>query len=407
MSNKIRLSIHKGNLDNQSILVPAKTPVILGDFIGDTTLICDHCEALIADNVHPKQILNLLIVCPNCSRSLATSTLQPGSPISGKYVSLQPGKYMLSDSIDAKKVVCAGTTATTQYEKEVGIIGGSEPKTWTVTSDSIQSLAQALADSLGENYTRFRSAYERKISTGGSPATLHRIIDMVAKLEALAEELTLNSTSMHSIDGNLLAEAITAEALISRWSNHSILGHIQNSLKDPVEVRHTIMLLAVASFFTDASNGVGLVTTSSLGRVSDIWIEPSLWKKVAIEIKTPLALREPTNPHVSRSEARRLITSILSSAASDSHGQLRNSDGGIVVIGGFHMGSSYKSMYKEARQILRSDRKRWSNLIGVLICDLTYATTNGNQGSDALTPLIRKELVHYAGYKGEVTIYET
>jgi hypothetical protein len=330
--------------------------------------------------------------------------------MAGPPVYISPGgTYRLEGVVDVvdKHVMMVGHEALRGYAQETGrlIPDVFDPELVPVLSDlgpeSLNELAGELTSLLGDERRRLEDADLRGRKSRTPPPVRHRLLRLAEYARATAMALSdWDGRGEFDLDGNLLAESVTAVAMARRWQNHPACPALRRGLI--AETEHTVMLLAVASYLVDAGNGIGIHVNPKSQHVTtaDIWIEPDLTERVDLEIKTPLALRSPKQP-ISVPDAMK----VLERALKKSSHQRRNTRSSLLVIGGYHMGESYETVVSTAKGLLALERRRWPSLAGLVVVDCTYeAERIVADGSTRFGAIARVGIARHLGYEGGLSI---
>jgi hypothetical protein len=282
-----------------------------------------------------------------------------------------------------------------------------------ITPPGLRALASQAKDLLGEEYAALQTADRRGQASPTPPPRRHRLIDLIAFAEDTATAIeTFGAATATTVDANRLAELVGTVAMFARWRNHPAWPELVHSLSTQTEGQHALMLLVIASYLVDAGNGVGIVPHGMKGRISDIWVEPSLVERLHLEVKTPQALRGPRATHITGPEAENVVERILKKAASTARGQLDPRHSGIVAVGGFHLGAgALDCLADAARRVLnrQAQAERKGHLAAVVVSELSYETRTVRQpdGSAELvhfSTTLTTRLVRHPGYRGELSI---
>jgi len=407
----MQLEVHDGTGDGWSTLNVRTFPFLVGNSPENITWECP-CGQVLGTGLYARQLLNILIRCGACLRLLESPSRKPGQPIPGRSVYLPPGgTYLIGGQLDVvdKPVMMVGHEALLGYARETGrripevYEPSLKPVLTNLDSGSLAGVATELTSLLGDDYHRLAAADARGLQSRTPPAHRHRVLELIEFAQKTSEELAAwDEERSFSLDGDLLAEALTVLAVARRWENHPAWPALRNSLVSESEPPHTVMLLAVASYLVDASNGVGVHVDASRNNrtTADMWLEPDLTQRVDLEVKTPRALRGPqaliAEPHA---------VAILERALKKSGRQRRNTRSSLLVVGGYHMGQSYDVVVRTAKAMLVLERRRWRGLAGIVIADCTYETHNTADGqSTQFSPVARVEIATHPGYDGELSI---
>lgn len=407
----MQLEVHEGTADSCATLDVRTFPFLVGNSPENVGWECP-CGQVLGTGLYARQFLNILIRCGACARLLQSPVREPGQPIAGRPVYLAPGAtYLIGGQLDVvdKPVMMVGHQALMGYARETGrrIPDVYEPPRAPVLtsldSESLAGVAVDLKSLLGDDYDRLAAADTRGLQSRTPPAHRHRLIELIEFAQNTSEELSAwDSVGSISLNGDLLAEAITVLAAARRWENHPTWPGLRSSLASESEPPHTVMLLTVASYLVDANNGVGVHINTSRQDVTtaDMWIEPDLSQRVDLEVKTPLALRGPKAP-IAEPHAIAILERVLKKSAR----QRRNTRSSLLVVGGYHMGQSYEVVVRTAKAMLVLERRKWRGLAGIVIADCTYeAGEAADAQSTQFSPIARVEIVAHPGYNGDLSI---
>jgi hypothetical protein len=380
---------------------PTSLPLARGNAPAGETWIC-LCGASVATNLHPRQLLNIGIDCPLCRRELRTPKRAVGEPIGGRPMHLSTGRYRIEKTLDVGDVAIVGTSALAGYGRETGlqIPGVFRPTPiWEPTAidaPTIRRLGRELVTLLGTNYAKLHAADLRGRRSATPPRQRQRVIQLIRFAEE-TEKFGLGGGI--TIDGDMLSELICLTTMMKRWRNHPGWHVFVQSLTHESEPLHSVMLLTVASYLADSNNGVGLHLETARGKVPDLWLAPGLTERVDVEVKTPQRLRSPDLP-LSPEECVDCVVQTMRKASK----QLRGANN-LLVIGGFHLGTSIDRMEAAAHAVLASSAAR-ANYVGILIADITFESKHNafKQYSLSYEAGMEPRLVTHAGYTGALTI---
>ena len=405
----MRLTVHEGSTDGWATLDVRRFPFIVGNSAEDMSWEC-LCGQTLGTGLYFRQVLNVLIRCGECSRLLQSPARAPGEPIAGRPVYVPPdGTYLLDGQIDVsdKPVMMVGRDALIGYAHETGqqIPGVYEPAIAPALSSldagSLRKLTDDLTLLLGDQYKRLQDSDNRGRRSNTPPNQRHRLIELIEfSRRAAAAFEGWDGREQLNLDGDLLAESVTAVAAARRWRNHPAWPALRASLV--AETEHTIMLLTAASLLVDAGNGVGVHVQSPRqnAATADIWIEPDLSQRVDLEVKTPNALRGPKTPILVPD-----AIAILERTLKKSRRQRSNTRTSLLIVGGYHMGESYDIVVSTARGMLALERRRWHGLAGIAVVDCTYQAEQLVAGrATQFAPIARLEFAFHPGYQEGLSI---
>jgi hypothetical protein len=407
----VELVVHQGSPAGWATLDVQTFPVLAGNSPDRTEWECP-CGRRLATGLYDRQVLDILIRCGGCSRLLQSPLRAPGEPIAGAPVYMHPDKtYLLKGQLNLgdNTAMMVGHAAFAGYARETGrrVPGVYVPDRVTalkgLDAESFAALAEGLRSLLGVDYERLEMSDARGRRSRTPPATRHRIIELERFAADTATRLgAWDGHSRFNLNGDLVAEAITALTFPNRWQHHPAWPALRATLASESEAPHTVMMLTAASYLVDAGNGVGVYVTTSRQNVStaDLWIEPRLGQRVDLEVKTPLALRGPKTP-ISQPHAIALVERALKKSGR----QRSNTRSSLLAIGGYHLGVSYDTLVGTAKAILALERRKWRGLAGILITDCTYEFGPSDNG-DGFTfePIARTEIALHPGYRGDLSI---
>jgi len=398
--------------DDYGVLCPDSGPALVGNGVIDWY--CHRCDALLLQGTHEREILDLLVRCYTCGATSATPQREAGEPLAGRPLLFPPGRYRLTSPIDAvdKPVMLVGIQALNGYLKEIGLEPQSEAAPGAlgrveINAGYLRTLASEASALLGERFSHLKAADVRGRLSPTPPARRHRLIELIDDALATAADLDQGGRIVNS---DYLSELSTCVSLFRRWRHHPAYQHLLKTLTDGAEVQHTIMLLAVASYLSDAGNGVGIVFRQSNQRIPDLWLSPSLTERLNLEVKTPTELRGPRKTTITSYEAEKLISRLLKKAASSGSGQLDQRHSGTLAICGFHLGPrSFDVLARAAPRVLASQSSRKQHLAALLVMELNYQTTTvvdprTGPGQTTFQPLLHAELIKHPGYRGSLEI---
>jgi hypothetical protein len=384
--------------------VSSVAPAIRGDWTPGVDFVCGACETILVASSHASALLDVVLVCSACGRSMLSPRRRPGQPIVANSLLISPGTYNLSDTVWARKVQSIGHPALQDYGRETGarwIVGPSAAVITRLEPAELRSLASELKQLVAQHSDRELERMKR------GAKNVNRVIELAVALERQALDIAKATKRKPAlIDGNMLAEAISLIEVLRRWQHHPAIHRLTQSLSNPPEVQHTATLLTAASYLVDGGNGVGISDSDGLeGRVPDLWIETPFLEDVCdVEVKVPQAFRSPPG-ELTHDLAVRVITRQLKDAVR----QFRTDNSGLVVIGGLHLGPQrFRSVVKAAREVIERDCSRRTRLVGIQLADLTYKETRWicphPPASTSFAPVWEQELVANPAYNGGIRL---
>lgn len=401
-------------------------------FIGNAkpgyNLDCKGCGHGLVRGAYEQQILGLKIECPVCEVLNPTQKRKKGESIPTRVVVLKSSGSTKGGPMPAEAAAVSGLVKPLKkpvilhaissvgepelrnYQREVGV-GSSAPQSEELTADYLKSIATKAINLMGENlYKRNLSTYRKSASSKTPKPTTHRLVGLIQYVLSSSKRLDKSGrVEPVEIDGNLLSEIVTVVNMFERWRNHPACEDLRKSLANSNDVQHSLMQMLVASYLADQGQGVSLVFKKDEGkRIPDITVKPTFMEVLQVEIKTPVKLHGPIDT-LKQSEATQVIEKALT-AASAKRGQIDPKHTGIVAICGFHLGQdTLDILEKTATDILQRQSKRKIHLIAVMICALSYRSTetigvNQEVAKKSFSPVIKVKTVRHRGYKGGLTL---
>jgi hypothetical protein len=403
--------------DELVVLNPAVAPLFEGVFDDGIDWLCPTCETRLATNMHVNEIIDLAIRCPNC-QTVGLVERSPGQPIPRPGLRWVPGRYRFDQALPTPGHVCnVSARAIDAYNAETGFnLNQIDPGRLAVSVDAngLRDLATELADLLGDRYAALAASHAKGKTSKTPPAEYHPFLDLIDFANELAAELDADGdpTKVSSVNGDALAELIGNIINFRRWKNHPAFPSIVASLTSVTEVRHTTMLLGIASYLVDSGNSVELVTPDGqTGRIADIALHTSVSRVVDIELKTPQFLRAPDNQPLDLAVVTKEVEKLVDKAAKTNGGQLDPSrGGGIVAIGAYMLSpASTKVLKQAARDVLDKQFKqaRKPHVMGVFVSVHGWSAPVGvvKAGQPfGFSPHWENELIQHEGYAGNVEI---
>jgi hypothetical protein len=403
---------YRGATDDLSVMDLMSSPVFREDADPGVNWHCPGCETLLAEAVYPGQFLDLLFRCRMCDTLSASANKRPGQPLAGRPIICAPGQFYLKGVVDVagKPSLLAGSSARDAYLYEtsaepIPFSGGQE-----ISAPFLNELASRASNLLGAAYSRLRASDDRARSSPTPRATRHRLTELIAYAEELADAVDEQSSgSFVPVDGDRIIELLATVQMFDRWRNHPAWPELVNALASENEGPHSLMLLSAASYLSDSGNGVGIVSQGGKGRIPDLWIEPTLIERLNVEIKTPAALRGFKGLAISAVEAEKVIERQVNKAASAKRGQLDPARSGVLAIGAFHLpAGKLEALVSATQRVLARQAKenRKPHLAGVLVSAFGYNVLRlpTERGRQQLNTFMENRFVRHPGYKGDLTI---
>ncbi len=409
-STQQHLSLLDGSGDDVGIFNPTLAPLFAGTNKAGIDWLCPGCDTVLAIDLYVGQLFDLGIRCPKCEVIGIAPKRPPGQAIPAAAV-VPPGRFLISDTINIAHASLISEQTLADYSTEVGIgIAGEGVKT---DPTALREFAQEIRELLGVRYEKLQKSDLAGKASKTPPSKRHPLIVLIEEADTLANNMESNdeSSNMITIDGDVLAELLWDVVLFRRWKNHPAFPELIQAITDVDEVRHTTMLLLVASYLTDSGNGVEIVYGEhGDGRIPDLRLRPSLTEYVGIELKTPQAFRAPKKQPIEYSQAVKEIELQLDKAASSKKGQLDPSSTGIVTIGAYSLSpESFAILKTAAAYVLQKQhgQKRKSHVAGVFLASIGWeapARIISPGQTTYFSPTCNCELIQHPGYQGNVQI---
>ncbi len=186
---------------------------------------------------------------------------------------------------------------------------------------------------LGEHYTKLLAQRTRGLDSRHPPTNPHRLVDAIRRVAASRHNL---EARIGLVDAEAIVEVRTLLVLAERWRNDAIWSELQNSLRDPNQYVHTLLLLSAHHVWSGAGNVVSLKRADGTSRTFDLDMH-DLGYSVGVEVKVPLKLRRGGKPPLKALAAKEVVLDALKKAGTRTGGQLPPDRCGILVIGGLSL----------------------------------------------------------------------
>src|SRR5262249_10160960 len=263
-----------------------------------------------------------------------------------------------------------------------------------------------------ERYRDLQESDRRAQASPTPPRMRHRLIELIDYARGAGKLAETSPSSISTeLDGGQLAELIATVSLFRRWRQHPAWPHLVATLAGDTEGQHSVMLLAVASYLADTGNPVGIVFHQGSGRISDMWTEPVLGKRLNIEIKTPIRFRTPLKP-LSAEDMYETIARLVNKSASSRRGQLAPEHSGLLAIGAFNLGQGVlEELCAAGQRVLSRQKNRKHHLAGLTFSELSYilvdaTDTVSRRPQKGIIVSLQTRLVPHPGYTGELVVRE-
>jgi hypothetical protein len=162
------------------------------------------------------------------------------------------------------------------------------------------------------------------------------LVDAIRRVAASRHNL---EASIALIDAEAIVELRTLLVFAQQWRNETIWPELQNSLRDPNQYVHTLLLLATHHVWSFAGNFVDLKRADGKTRTFDLSMQ-DLGHSVAVEVKAPLKLHRGGKVPLKAVAAKEIVLDALRKAGTRTGGQLPPDQCGILVIGGLSLKQS-------------------------------------------------------------------
>jgi hypothetical protein len=400
-----------------AVMAAPPVPAFIGHVESGISWLCPGCHAEIAVNIHPRQLVDVTFICPSCMSISFTPGRQEGQPPAGRPVVMPPRMMGITSSVDLGSIpiMVISHAALDSYIKESGAHalapGEKILQNGIVTGDFLARLADEAKQLLGERYQGLQESDRRAQASPTPPRMRHRLIELIDYAREVGKLTGTGPPSIgDELDGRQLAELMATVSLFRRWRQHPAWPRLVATLASDTENQHSVMLLAVASYLTDTGNPVGIVFRQESGRISDMWTEPVLGKRLNIEIKTPVQFRAPIEP-LSADDMYETIARLVNKSASSRRGQLAPEHSGVLAIGAFHLGQVTLDELCAARQrVLNRQKNRKHHLAGLTFSELSYilvdVTDAFGRPQKQIISSLQTRLVPHPGYTGELIVRE-
>ncbi|MET7878741.1 hypothetical protein ABZS52_17615 [Micromonospora profundi] len=280
-------------------------------------------------------------------------------------------------------------------------------KSQELDASFLRDLAATAAGFLGEGYEMLRAADERGMKSSTPPPRRHRLVELISYAEHASELLSrAGAPERVELSADYLCELRATTTAFDRWRHHPAWPHLVATLGTATEGQHSVMMLTLASYLVDADNGVGILADNATsGRIADLWLEPSVKKRLELEVKTPLMLRGPISAPLIDSDAEGMVTRLLKKSA----GQLNRDHDGVLAIGGFHLGpGTLERIVDAGTRVLGRMVHRKAKLAALVVAEIGAALTEAVDSSGAtsvsLSAAVKTRVVQHPGYRGDLNL---
>ncbi len=197
----------------------------------------------------------------------------------------------------------------------------------------LRQLENAASALLGEHYDKLVAQRTRGLDSKHPPTNPHRLVDSIRRVTASRHNLEAGNGL---IDAEAIVEVRTLLVLAERWRRDPIWPQLQNSLRDPNQYVHTVLLLTAHHLWSADGNVVGLKRADGTKRMFDLSMQVQ-GHSVAAELKAPLKLRCGGKPPLTPLAAKHVVFEAIRNAGTGEDGQLSPDKCGILIIGGLSL----------------------------------------------------------------------
>ncbi len=172
----------------------------------------------------------------------------------------------------------------------------------------------------------------------------------MVRIERLRQSVANLRAGRDDIDEDALMELFMVRRLYEQFAHNPAWEKIREQAKDGNNFVHDIFTLAFVALTAETDTGINLREVP-IGRACDVLIAVSTMGYIAVEVKAPQALQEPTF-YLTEASAWRLVRDKFDDADTGKGGQLNDQHPGMLVIGAWHLTD-------EAIELLKQAALRW------------------------------------------------
>lgn len=321
---------------DQSVFIQeSETPVLLGREADGFDYLCGVCgRVILVENVVEGEIYDIVIRCAGCGGLSATPARPVGHPLPKRTAIMQRGEhvprctYELTDGY-----VLVGAASAERYLEEVG----DEPKEPLTIDEpeSLEALVEELRTLLGPVFDKLEKS-DRLAQANGPDHERYRHPLMV-RVTSVRNAAAALRRGKSALDLVALTDLNTVIRLYQQFSRNPAWETIRRGVMNPRTFVHDVINLAFAAVTANAHNGVGIQENTMQGkRLADLLIAASSRGLLAVEVKTPNALQDPTL-HLIASRADEIVRDAFRSADTGMGGQLNADRSGLLVLGALRL----------------------------------------------------------------------
>ena len=390
--------------DGIELLVQAsRRPVLRDDWSDGFDYVCGHCRNMvIAERVMDDQIWDLAFECFRCKGVSLSPVLPPGRALPLCVVP-PPGRAEIVNGIDLKRIVLAGQAAVDRRRAVAGLPGttfGYVPNRPAPPEGTPQFLERVIEDVrqlLGPTFGALERADRRWRASLMPVKPRHRLMIMVETLRSDIASLGTPDPEMHV---DYLVELQALLVSLQRWQQHPFWSKIVDALDN--EYRHTVMLLATATFFEDNANSVEFQETRP-HRTPDLFLVLGPRNRIAVEVKMPEELKA-SKVAVGYDNLMNVVKASMEKAGTGPSGQLSPQHPAILVIGSFQTWPSDLSDFaRAATDYFREVKGTQKHVMGIGLLSFVTLMHRGPAKTSS-QPALKMTYVGNPGYEGSVRV---
>ncbi len=197
----------------------------------------------------------------------------------------------------------------------------------------LRQLEEDASALLGEHYPKLVAQRTRGLDSKHPPTNPHRLVDAIRRVAASRHNL---EAGKGLVDAEAIIEVRTLLAFAERWRNDALWPELQNSLGDPNQYVHSLLLLAAHHVWSVAGNVVNLKRADGTTRTFDLSMEDK-GHSIAAEVKAPFKLRRGGKPPLKALAAKEVVLDAIKKAGTREGGQLPPDKCGLLIIGGLSL----------------------------------------------------------------------
>jgi hypothetical protein len=355
------------------------------------------CGRTLASSVHDGEIWEIAIRCPACSKVWLGPALPPGHPLPQPVVGFPPGTYRLADTIHGNPTTVLVTIeAAERRAREAGLnaVYGERPIS---SGGDLERLVDRTETMFAHVLPKIRADRVRK-----RDLPQHRLLELIESVYASAASFDAGTPTL---DVPSVVELHATVETFERWSRDPAWAGAVASVRNQTDFAHNLMTLALASFFTDAGNGVALDQgAGGRSRTADLWIAPRVGLRFLVEVKVPEDLVRPRGP-ITADGAEKRVRRALNRAGTEPGDQLGPSSPGALAVGGFQLSEADLDQLEAAASALLERKGVLHPHIGaILIAGWGILVDDSRDGRTTLNATLTLRRSKNPSYKGDPPI---